>query len=163
MDVMDILRSARKLESTIAGKLEDAAKEFVRPGPLEPLEIVHAIVHAVGLESQDGRPGRAVAAFNEVTVSVVAASPEARRRLEGAFSGEPTLRDRIVARLRLAGHSADDLGVAIEFVTGPEDGWSSPDFHLVFASVERHPAPAAPRRPVEIGLTVVRGAAEPAE
>jgi hypothetical protein len=49
---MDLLSKARRLESTIAARLDEAAKGLARPRPREPLEIVHAILDSVEQEIQ---------------------------------------------------------------------------------------------------------------
>lgn len=161
---MNMLRKAWKLESTIAGKLESAAKGFVRSGALEPLEIVHAAVESVQHEIQAGSRGKGVFPFNQVTLTVLAGSREARLRLDAVLNGEPSVRDRMGERLRLKGCVADDLGVDIRYVSRAQPGWSNPDFHLAFARVEREPvAPdpvPEPAPPAGIELKVVCGVGE---
>ena len=161
---MNILRKAWKLEATIAGKLEGAAKDLVRSGAREPLEIVHALVETVQQQIQAGSRGTRVFPFNQITLSVPAASRETRLRLESVLNGEPTLRDRIGERLRLAGCGVDDLAVDIKYVSRMQPGWSHSDFHVALARVERGkpaltPAPE-PARPADIELKVVSGVAD---
>jgi hypothetical protein len=63
---MDILGKVRRLESKIAGRLDEAAKEFVRSGAREPIEIVHAILDAVEQEVQSSGRGTRVFPFNQI-------------------------------------------------------------------------------------------------
>ena len=94
---MDILGKARRLESTIAARLDRAAKEFVGlAGAREPLEIVHAILDIVEHEIQPGSRGTRVFPFNRIEIAVLAPSREARGRLEAVFAGDPPLPARIV-------------------------------------------------------------------
>src|SRR5438132_1123115 len=113
---MSLLRKAWKLESKIAARVESVAKDFVRCGAREPLEIAHAMVDTVQQDIQAGGRGKSVFPFNQITLSVPAASREARLRLEGVLNGEPTIRDRIGERLRQAGCVVDDLDVDIKYV-----------------------------------------------
>jgi hypothetical protein len=85
---MSILEKARRLESRIAARLDQAAKEFVRSGDREPLEIVHAILDAVEREIQPAGRGRRAFPFNRIELSIAAPSREARGRLEAVFAGD---------------------------------------------------------------------------
>src|SRR5258708_13410690 len=96
---MDILGKARRLESRIAGRLDKAAKGFVRSGDREPLEIVHAILDLVEQEIQSSGRGKRVFPFNRIELSVLAPSREARARFEAVFSGNPSLEPQVIQRL----------------------------------------------------------------
>jgi len=129
---MDILGKARKFESTIARKLDSAARELMGSGAREPIEIVNLIVDAVEQEIQSSGRGRRVFPFNRLAVSVLAPTRDARARLEAVLDGEPSLRQRIVERLRSARCSVEDIVVDAAYTTRPQKGWSHQDFHVDF-------------------------------
>jgi hypothetical protein len=129
---MDILGKARKLESRIARKLDSAARELIGSGAREPIEIVNLIVDAAEQEIQSSGRGRRVFPFNRLVVSVLAPTRDARARLEAVLDGEPSLRQRIVERLRAARCSVEDMIVDAAYVGRPQKGWSHQDFHIEF-------------------------------
>lgn len=160
---MGILRKARSLETILARTLDDAAQKVVGTGQREPLEILHAIVDAVEKEVQPAGRGAYVFPFNELQISVVGASREARARFEAVFSASPSLHDRIVERLRAAGSEVRDLSAEVAFVSEAAPGWRNPDFHVEFARVTRAVplVVASPRTEPRIELAVVAGTADP--
>ena len=162
MTPMDILRKLRQLEGRIAGTLDRTVGEIVQSGAREPLEIVHAVVDAVALEVQSSGRGRRVFPFNEIAVTVLAPSREARARLEAVFDHEPALQNRIFARLRADGCAVERLRVSVQYVARAPKQWERPDFHIDFARVadDPPPAPAAVAKPRRIDLTVLHGTAE---
>ena len=129
---MDILGKARKLESTIARKLDSAARELMGSGAHEPIEVVNLIVEAVEHEVQSSGRGRRVFPFNRIAVSVLAPSRDARARLEAILEGEPPLHQRIVERLRAARCHVEDVAVGVVYVGRPQKVWPHPDFHVEF-------------------------------
>jgi FHA domain len=132
---MDVLGKARRLESTIAAKLDEAAKGFVRSRTREPLEIVLAILDAVDRRIEPAGRGARVFPFNRIELSVVAPSREARGRLEAVFAAEAPLRTRILNRVQSAGCSPADVVVEIQYVDHADPNWSAPEFDLQFARV----------------------------
>ena len=159
---MDILDKARRLESTLARSLDDAARRFAKSGARQPLEILHAVVDAVeGRLEPAGRGGR-VFPFNTVTVFVLAPSRERQSRIEAVFASDPSLHSRIVERLENAGCAPEDLDVATQFVAQSEAHWIDADFHLEFDRVARTVPPvvetAAPAE--QLKLVIVAGSAQ---
>ena len=132
---MDVLGKARRLESTIAAKLDKAAKGFVRSRTREPLEIVLAILEAVEQRIEPTGRGARVFPFNRIELSVVAPSREARGRLEAVFAADTPLRTRILNRVQSAGCSSADVVVEIQYFDHAEPNWSAPEFDLQFARV----------------------------
>jgi FHA domain len=132
---MDVLGRARRLESTIAAKLDEVAKGLVRSRPREPLEIILAILDAVEQRIEPTGRGTRVFPFNRIELSVVAPSREARGRLEAVFAGGTPLRTRILDRVHSAGCSPADVAVEIQYVARAEPTWSAPEFDLQFARV----------------------------
>src|SRR6266850_6966211 len=129
---MDLLGKARKLESTIARKLDSAARELIGSGSLEPIEIVNLIVDAVEHEVQPSGRGRRVFPFNRIAVTIVAPSREARARLEALVDGKPRLRDRIVDRLTAARCDGEAVAVEVTYVARPQKAWPHPECHVEF-------------------------------
>src|SRR5262249_17549866 len=132
---MDILRRARRLESAIAGRLDQVAKGLVRSRTREPLEIVLAILDAVEQRIEPTGRGARVFPFNRVEVSLAAPPLEARGRLEAVFAGDMPLQTRILDRLRSAGCSSVDAVIEVQYVAAAEANWTVPEFHLQFARV----------------------------
>jgi hypothetical protein len=159
---MDLLGKARKLESTIAARLDEAAKGLVRSRPREPLEIVHAILDAIDQEIEPTGRGTRVFPFNRIEVSILAPSGEARGRLEAVFAGATPLQARIVERLQSAGCSPTDVVATIHYVDHAEASWRAREFDLQFARVaepevenREHDA-----RPARIEITALGGVTE---
>jgi hypothetical protein len=159
---VDILGRARRLESKIARTLDSAAQRVAGTGAREPLAIAHAIVEALEREVQPAGRGRHVFPFNRLTLSVAAASAEARARLEAVFDGETSLRDRAVDRLRSAGCEVTGLTVETRYVPEAESHWTNPEFHieLVRAVEADRAARQADSRSNALELTIVHGSAE---
>jgi len=159
---MDLLGKARRLESTIAARLDEAARGLVRSRPREPLEIVHAILDALDQEIEPTGRGTRVFPFNRIEISVVAPSPEARGRLEAVFEGDTPLRTRIVERLQSAGCSPTEVAVAIHYVDRAEANWRAPEFDLQFARVAEPDVenPEHDSKPARIEITALRGVTE---
>jgi hypothetical protein len=160
---MDLLRRARDIEARIAGRLDRTVGEFVQSGAREPIEIVHGIVEAVLEEVQPSGRGRRVFPFNSIGISILAASRDARARIEAVIADGPPLRDRIAARLASAGCKVDALDVTVTYESKSRRGWQHPDFHLDFTrgAPAPDPAPVQPEaRSVRIELTVMHGTAE---
>jgi hypothetical protein len=159
---MDLLGKARRLESTIAGRFDRAAREAVGAVALEPLEIVHLVVDAVEREIQPGGRGKRVFPFNSVTLSILASAREERARFEAVVGGDPALRDRVLERLRSKSCPIDDLTLNVSYVGRAPKEWRHPQFQLAFARVAR--APVVETRPAptfaRLDLTVVQGTAE---
>jgi hypothetical protein len=159
---MDILGKARRLESRIAGRLDKAAKDFVRSGDREPLEIVHAILDAVEREIQPAGRGTRAFPFNRIELSVAAPSREARGRLEAVFAGGTPLPARIIERLRSAGCSPPDIVVAINYVARAQKAWRAREFDVAFARVTEPDveSSADDSKPARMDITVSRGVTE---
>jgi hypothetical protein len=158
---VDILTKVRNIESTIARRFDTAAKKLTKSGPREPLEIVHAIVDAVGREIHASGRGKYAFPFNSIHVSVLAPSRETRDRLHTVLAGESGLRQRIEDKLRSAGCRASDVAVNISYTGRAQTNWRDPEFHVKFARVEglEPPSDVAPVGRPRLDLTVSRGTA----
>ena len=132
---MDVLGTARRLESAIAARLDQVAKGLVRSRTREPLEIVLAILDAVEQRIEPTGRGTRVFPFNRIDVSVVAPSREARGRLEAVFGGDTPLQRRILDRLLSAGCSPPDVVVEFQYVDAADAQWVAPEFDLRFERV----------------------------
>ena len=165
---MNILHKVRRLEAGMTRAVERAAREWSRSGAHEPLEIAQAIVDAVGTRLEPAARGRYVFPFNRIHVSIAAASKDDRARFAAVMESEPTLTERITARLRDAGCETGSLQIAVGYVPRPGADWNASEFHVDFtrgAPTVAAPAPAAALPPVatsprELTITVVNGTAE---
>jgi hypothetical protein len=165
---MNILHKVRRLEAGMTRAVERAAREWSRSGAHEPLEIAQAIVDAVGARLEPAARGRYVFPFNRIHVSIAAASKDDRARFAAVLESEPTLTERITARLRDAGCDTGSLQVAVGYVPRPGADWNASEFHVDFtrgAPTVAAPAPARsavqmPGSPRELTITVVNGTAE---
>jgi FHA domain len=159
---MDILSKARRLESTLTRSLDDAARRFARPGARQPLETVHAVVHAVEARLEPAGRGRHVFPFNRIKVLVAAENRDVRSRFEAVFGGDPSLERRIAERLEAAGCETNGLQVKTHFTTRPEPNWLTPEFHVEFDRVAVASRPTADEQPEpeQLTLTIVTGTAQ---
>lgn len=165
---MNILHKVRRLEAGMTRAVERAAREWSRSGAHEPLEIAQAIVDAVGARLEPAARGRYVFPFNRIHVSIAAASKDDRARFAAVLESEPTLTERITARLRDAGCETGSLQIAVGYVPRPGADWNTSEFHVEFtrgAATVVTPAPAAAPAPAatsarELTITVVNGTAE---
>ena len=158
---MDILEKARKLESKLAQTIDRAAQQWSKSGPRGPLEVLHGVLAAVDERMEPAGRGTHVFPFNKLKVSVVADSRDARARFAGVLDGIPSLRERIVARLRDAGCEVPSLQVRVVYVAQPEPVWDTPEFHVDFDRAHVT-GPAQPEdTPLrELTLTLVHGSAD---
>ena len=160
---MDILGKARQLESRI-GRALDRASQRVGGGSeaLEPLEIVHHILHAVDSHVEPAGRGVRMFPFNRIRVTLLAVTRHERARLDALVKSQPSLRDRIADRLRTAGCDAAALTVAIVYAAVRTEGWRHPQFHLEFdrvAHATRVTATADADGP-GLDIAITKGAAE---
>ena len=154
---MDILSKARKLESTLARTFDRAAQQWSKSGPRGPLEVLHAILEAVDARVEPAGRGRRVFPFNRIKVAVAAPTKDARARLSSVLDADPTLQDRISARLRQSGCDAAGVSVRVTYVSHTEDGWIAPEYHVDFANgapVELPPPEAAAVHELELTVTL---------
>lgn len=158
---MDILAKARKLESKLAQTIDRAAQQWSQSGPRGPLEVLHGVLAAVDERMEPAGRGTHVFPFNQIKVSVVADSRDARTRFSGVLDSSPSLREKIATRLRNAGCDVPGLQVRIVYVTQPEPAWDTPEFHVDFdrAQVTDPPQPEATVTR-ELTLTVVNGSGD---
>jgi hypothetical protein len=159
---MDVLRTARRLESRLAARLDEAAKVLSRSRTRSPLEIVHAILDAVEQQIEPTGRGTRVFPFNRLELSVVAPSPEARGRLEALFAGDTPLRTRVLDRLESARCSPADVVVQIQYVDHAEANWRAPEFDLHFARVAEPGVDGQTLEPLpgQIEIRALRGSME---
>jgi hypothetical protein len=159
---MNILGKARRLETIIARTFNDAAQRMAPSGSLEPLEIVHAILDVVEDEIEPAGRGTHVFPFNRVKIAVVAPSREARARLEAVLDGSPSLRERLLDRLRAAGCDVAALSVKVSYVHEPVADWRHQQFHVEFARAPHmdQAAPSAQPPRQRLQLVVLSGTVE---
>ena len=150
--------------------VEKAAREWSRSGAHEPLEVAQAIVDAVGARLEPAARGRYVFPFNRIHVSIAAASKDDRARFAAVLDSEPTLKDRITARLSDAGCDTASLQIAVTYVPRAGSEWNNSEFHLdctrgapaaAAPTATPIPPPASPS-PRQLTITVVNGTAEQA-
>jgi hypothetical protein len=165
---MNILQKVKRLEAGMTRAVERAAREWSQSGAREPLEIAQAIVDAVGERLEPAARGRYVFPFNRIHVTI-AASRDARARFQAVFESEPTLQERIAARLRDAGCSPASVQCAVTYAARPSPAWRTPEFDIEFTRGAAAPVPvqepeaapvAAAAATREIQITIVSGTAE---
>lgn len=158
--MMDILRTARRLEHSISNTVDGVARRLTQSAQREPLAVMLAIIDAVERETQQAGRGRQVFPFNRIKVSIAAVAPDDRARFEAVFDGQPSLEQRIVQRLTSLDCEIGALRIKRTFVAGAAEHWVDQRFHLEFT---RGPQTAgvsiaeAPRPRIE--LKVVHGTA----
>lgn len=158
---MDILRKARKVESTLTRTLDRAFQQWTKSAPLEPLETLHAIVDNVEERLEPAGRGRHVFPFNRIKVSILAGSRDIRARYAAVLESDGQLQERIANRLSDARCEPADLQVSVSYVARPGADWTRPEFHVAFDRVtaaER--ASAQDASALDLRLTVTHGSAE---
>jgi hypothetical protein len=162
--MMSIVGKIRKLESRIARSVDKAVAGVVGREPQEPIEIVHGVLDVVEQQIQAAGRGRQVFPFNRVSVHVRAGSKAAQARIASVFSSDPTLQERMLARLRECGCESSDLRVDVKYASRAQKQWVAPDYHVDFdveSEASRPPALTTSRvEPPRIELTVLSGEAE---
>jgi hypothetical protein len=159
---MDLLGKARHLETRIAKALDRASHRVGGTETLQPLEIVHRILHVVEGHVEPAGGGGRMFPFNRIRVTLLAVTRHERARLDAIVKGRVPLHDRIDHRLRAAGCDAGDLSVAIVYAAVRTEGWMHPQFHLEFdrvAHASRATAASNLNGP-GLELNVTKGAAE---
>src|SRR5262245_39553965 len=136
---MDILAKARRLETTIARKLDQAAKDLVRSRSHDPLEIAHVVVEQVEEQIEPSGRGTRVFPFTRIALTVVAPNEDARARFEAVFEAEPSLAHRIAERLKAAGCTSPLPSVSIDYVGRAHKNWRQPNFDIKFSRVREEP------------------------
>src|SRR5687767_1416125 len=158
---MDIFSKARKVESQLARTLDRAFQQWSKPGPLEPLETLHAVVEAVEARLEPIGRGRYVFPFNKVKVSIAAASRDVRARFAAVLEGDEQLEQRITKRLRDAGCDATPLHVGVSYAARPGADWTRPDFHVEFDRVAGVEPPKVQEVTLpDLRVTVTNGSTE---
>jgi FHA domain-containing protein len=158
---MDILRKARKVESTLARTMDRAVQHWTKSAPLEPLETLHAIVDAVEQRLEPAGRGTHVFPFNKIKVSILAGSRDIRARYAAVLESDRQLQERVINRLRDARCEPTDLQLSVSYVARPGADWTRPEFHVAFdrvTDVER--ASAQDADALELRMTVTHGSAE---
>lgn len=165
---MNILQKVRRFEADLTRVVERTAREWAQSGAREPLEIAQAIVDTVAERLEPAARGRYVFPYNRLHVSVVAPTRNDRARCAAVLESEPTLRERIHARVRESGCDPAGLHIVVSYVPRTSPSWSTREYHVEFArvaaaAVEAAPAPApTPPTSRDLQLTVVNGTAEQA-
>jgi len=161
---MDLLAKARKLETRISRKLDEAVEGFVGRSPRQPVEIVQAVIDGAEQQVQAAGRGRRVFPFNQITVHVLAASRSDKARFAAVADGPPTLAERIIDRLKSGGCTVGRLEVQVVYAPRAKPDWLAPEHHIVFDRLElpapvEVPAQSAPATP-KIELAVASGSAQ---
>ena len=163
---MSILHKVRRIEADLTRAVERTAQQWAKSGAREPIEIAQAIVDSVAERLEPAPRGRYVFPYNRVQVSVVAPTRDDRARCAAVLESEPTLRERIHARVRDAGCDTTGLQVVISYVPRTSPSWSTREYHVEFARVTTgaaEPVPTAAQVPPaspDLHLTIVHGTAE---
>jgi hypothetical protein len=159
---MNVLNTAWKLEAKLSEQLDRVAERVRTNAPLEPLEVVHAVVESVAHHIEPGGRGAFLFPYTHVKVTLLAPAKEARARLAAVLDGEPTLTSRVGERLCSAGCVAADVDVRVSYAVERGTHWTHPAFHLdLQRAPERSQAAHASRAASAVlRLTVEHGSAD---
>ena len=156
--INDVFENARRLEATIAERVEGAATRVTGgPGAREPLDTAHAIVDLVAREIQATGRGHRGFPFNQVRITLLAPTPRAKARLQAVIDGPDPLRDRITSRLATAGCDVDGLMVTVAYATKAKADWVQPDFDVECLRVDAREVPLVTSPGHRLGLRVLAG------
>lgn len=163
---MSLLHKVRRFEADLTRAVERRARDWAKSGAREPLEIAQAIVDSVAERLEPAARGRYVFPYNRLHVSIVAVSRDDRARFAAVLDSEPTLRDRILARVGDADGDKTGVQIVVSYVARPSPGWPTLEYHVDFARVATAPvAPAAapaPEKSPDLHIAIVNGTAEQA-
>lgn len=137
---MNILRQAKRLEAGIT-RVFDSAIRSRQNAPLEPLELIHAVVSRISAETLPSGRGKQTFPFNQIRVFVSTPTKEARARFAAVAESEPSLPARVQERLRAAGCEVSDLVIKTIYTPAPAAHWSHAQWHVEFARVLPSPTP----------------------
>lgn len=151
-----LMQGTRALESRLASAFERTAQAVSGPDRPSALELVEQVGEALVEHVQPSGRGRSVFPFNQVGLTIVAATDADRAPFEAVFAGPPSLRERLVDRLEAAGCADLDLEVAVDYVGSPDPAWPRPDFHLALARVDP-PRTEAPADTVRVDVRITHG------
>ncbi len=162
---MSILHKVRRIEAGLTRAVERRARDWARSGAQEPIEIAQASVDTVAERLEPAARGRYVFPYNRLHVSIVAASRDDRARLAAVLDSEPSLRERILARLRDAECDTTGMQIVVSYVPRPSPAWQALEYHGDFARAAATAAPAPVEAPVaqtsrDLHITIVHGTAE---
>lgn len=132
-----LLTGTRALEAKLTSAFERTAQRLSRGAVSSPLEIVERAADALARQVHPAGRGRYVCPFNQVGLTVVAATDEDRARFEAILAGPPSLRDRLGHRLASAGCDEAELDVAVNYVATADPAWTDPEFRLSLGRTER--------------------------
>jgi hypothetical protein len=101
----------------------------------------------------------------------IAASRDARARFQAVLESEPTLHERIAARLRDAGCNPASVQSVVAYAARPSPDWLAPEFHIEYTRGAAAPAPSPATEPEpvtvtppepnrELQITIIAGTAE---
>ena len=138
---VNIIHKVRRLEAGMTRVVERAAREWSRSGADEPLEVAQAVVDAVFERLEPAPRGRYVFPYNRVHVTIAASSRDVKARFAAVFESEPTLQDRINARLQEAACDPSGVQLVVTYAPRPAPDWVRPEFHVDFT--RGAPAPVA--------------------
>lgn len=153
-----LIEKARKLESTIAARVEGAAGRVTgAPAARQPIEVAQAIVDTVAREIQPtGRGGRGFP-FNQIRVALLAPNARTRAQLQAVLEGEQAIQARIEERLGAAGCTVKHLSVRVSYVGKSRPEWTTPEFNVECARVPDAEA-AVTKSEARLELVVLAGA-----
>lgn len=158
---MDIVDKARKLESRIARTLESAVQNVVGRTARQPIEVLHAVVDAAERQVQPAGRGRRVFPFDRIVVHFAVPSRTERAQFAALADGPPSLRERVVERLRALGCDARGVELDVVYAPKPKADWTTTEYHIAFERRDRSPATQSPAAmaPPRLELVVTAGAA----
>jgi len=161
---MSLLHKVRRFEADLTRAVERRARDWAKSGAREPLEIAQAIVDTVAERLEPAARGRYVFPYNRLHVSIVAASRDDRARFAAVLDSEPTLRDRILARVGDADGDKTGIQIVVSYVPRQSPGWRTLEYHVDFARVATAPVAPAPAPALEkspdLHIAIVNGTAE---
>jgi hypothetical protein len=156
---IDILGKARRLEASLAQSFDEAARRIANPGARQPLEVMTAVVDAVASRVEPAGRGTYVFPFNKIDVMIAAPGRDAKTRFEAVLQGRPSLEQRIVDRLRVAGCEVPALIVEVALLPQRGADWADPHFHVEFdrVAIAAEPAIEEPGPADQVRVTVIAG------
>ena len=165
---MNLLDKLKRVEIRLSSAIEDATRSALKAAPVEPLEIIHAILARIAEEVQPAGRGTHVFPFNVIVVSIAARSAVDRARIAAVLESEPPLTERIADSLRTNGCDPSVIRSTVGYVTAAGAEWTNERWHIDFDRVDSSPLDAplpatTAATQARLELTIVRGAGAPAK
>src|SRR5205085_8162310 len=119
---MRIAKNARSAETKVSRAIDTMVERLIGSSPLQPLELLHAVLDEVEHQVQPASRGAWTFPFNRVVVDLLAPTRDDKARLGAVVGDAESLRARIAERLKPT-CEIGPLDVRIRFRARGDEKW----------------------------------------